>query len=360
MEVDYLVTGGAGFIGCALASRLLEKAGSSRAPSIVALDNLHPQVHPNRLRPDALPQPVDLRLLDVCEANDWEGVIERYRPTTVVHLAAETGTGQSLDEPSRHTEVNVTGTARMLEALDRANHRPTHMVLASSRAVYGEGCWADPETHEMFMPGHRSVEQLTSGQFDVIAPSGAVAQPLPHDHSRMSPLPTSIYGVTKLAQEQILGLWCMARGIPLSILRLQNVYGPGQSPHNPYTGIVGLFHRVAAQGLPIEVYEDGMIGRDFVFIEDVVECIVAAIARPPDKRRLVDVGSGVATTILDAARNIAAIYDAPDPRITGAFRHGDIRWAVAAPGDLRAELGCTVSIDFSEGNRRLSEWLHPQ
>lgn len=356
MEVDYLLTGGAGFIGCALAANLLRSEAGQ--PSVVALDSLHAQVHPSQVRPSALPEPVDLLVGDVCGGRDWKRLMADYRPDTVVHLAAETGTGQSLDEPSRHTQVNVTGTARMLEAFDQANHRPSHIILASSRAVYGEGRWVDPADQSVFTPGHRSLEQLKAGQFDVIAPSGEVAAPLAHDHSKMRPEPTSVYGVTKLAQEQLLTLWCDARAVPLSILRLQNVYGPGQSPHNPYTGIVGLFHRVAAQGQPIEVYEDGRIGRDFIFIEDVASTIVAASRKPPSSRRVLDVGRGAAIEILDAARSIASLYGAPEPQISGAFRHGDIRWAFAAPAELERELGCTAKVDFAEGNRRLAQWLH--
>jgi dTDP-L-rhamnose 4-epimerase len=253
--------------------------------------------------------------------------------------------------------VNVTGTARLLEALDQAGHVPSHIILASSRAVYGEGRWVDPADDRIFTPGHRAVEQLMRGQFDVIAPSGAVGLPLANDHSKMMPAPTSIYGVTKLAQEQVLSLWCEARGVPLSILRLQNVYGPGQSPHNPYTGIMGLFHRVAARGLPIEVYEDGKIGRDFIFIEDVASAIAAAIGKPPTFRRVLDVGRGTAIEVLEAARRIASLHDAPEPRISGAFRHGDIRWAFAAINELELELGYVAKIDFDEGNRRLAEWL---
>jgi dTDP-L-rhamnose 4-epimerase len=357
VTTDFLVTGGAGFIGCALSRQLLAEASDVPGPSIVAVDSLHPQVHPERKRPADLPEPVELKVMDICEPEGWQAVLAEFRPAIVVHLAAETGTGQSLDEPARHTEVNVTGTARMLEAFDRANHRPQQIVLASSRAVYGEGRWLDPTDGSIFNPDHRSVEQLVAGQFDVIAPSGARASPLPHDERTTTPLPTSVYGVTKHAQEQILRLWCIARGVPLSILRLQNVYGPGQSPHNPYTGIVGLFHRVAAAGSAIEVYEDGRIGRDFVFIDDVASCLAAAVRNPPESSRLVDVGTGIATTIWQAASDIAALYAAPEPRVTGAFRHGDIRWAVAATERMKEDLGRVAAISFAEGNRRLAQWL---
>jgi dTDP-L-rhamnose 4-epimerase len=326
----------------------------------VAVDSLLTQVHRAQVRPAALPEPVRLSIMDVCDPEEWDRLLSKVRPDTVVHLAAETGTGQSLELPTRHTHVNVTGVAQMLEAFDRSGGIPRHIVLASSRAVYGEGQWLDTADGRKFTPGNRTVGQLERGNFAIPAPSGAEAKPLPHNQAVTPPLPASVYGVTKLAQEQILTLWCAARGVPLTVLRLQNVYGAGQSPHNPYTGIVGLFHRIAARRQPIEVYEDGLIGRDFIYIDDVASCFARAIQDPPEGRRVLDVGTGLATTVLDAARTVAKLYGAPEPRISGAFRHGDVRWAVADPRPLREALGFEAEISFEEGSGRLSEWLRTQ
>lgn len=357
MSADYLITGGAGFIGCAVSAQLIE---GGREPSIVAIDSLLPQVHPTQTRPAALPEPVQLTVMDICDAGAWDRLLSEVRPQTVIHLAAETGTGQSLELPTRHTHVNVTGTAQMLEAFERFGHVPQHIVLASSRAVYGEGQWLDPTDGRTFTPRNRTVDQLERGEFAILAPSGAEARPLPHNQADTPLLPASVYGVTKLAQEQILTLWCAARGVPLTVLRLQNVYGVGQSPHNPYTGIVGFFHRVAAAGQPIEVYEDGLIGRDFICIDDVASCFAKATQKMPTSRRVLDVGTGSAMTVLEAARTIATMYGAPEPRVSGVFRHGDIRWAVADPRALGQALGFKAQITFHEGSERLSEWLRTQ
>lgn len=352
MDIDYLVTGGGGFIGCSLAAELL-RAGAHR---IVAIDNLHPQIHPPTVAPPLPPQ-VELRVMDICDPAAWDRVLKDIRPQAIVHLAAETGTGQSLDLPVRHTQTNVVGTAEMLEAFGRAQLTPSHILLSSSRAVYGEGVWLDPADGTPFSPGLRTREQLERGKFKIIAPSGRTAEPLVHLQTQIQPSPVSIYGATKLAQEHLLTTWCNARGVPLSILRLQNVYGAGQSPRNPYTGIVGLFHRTAAEKLRIQVYEDGQIGRDFIYIDDVARAMTAALQQPPRTSRTLDVGSGSAMTILEAARAIAAIYDAPEPEVTGAFRYGDVRWAVCDPTDLIGDLGAAAQIGFTEGNLRLSNWL---
>lgn len=354
MNVDYLVTGGAGFIGCGLAAELMDRLPGAH---IVAVDSLHPQIHPESTRPASLPDPVDLRIMDICDGAAWRGLLRDVRPKTIIHLAAETGTGQSLDLPTRHTHVNVTGTAVMLEALDESGSLPDHILLASSRAVYGEGQWLDPADGCPFLPDQRTPDQQRRGEFDVVAPSGEIATPLMQDHRDTPSRPTSVYGATKLAQEHVLAAWCTARSIPLSVLRLQNVYGVGQSPHNPYTGIIGLFHRVAASGAPIEVYEDGQIGRDFIYIDDVARSVAAAVIDRPTRSQTIDIGSGRATTVLQAARLIADLYRAPPPRITGAFRSGDIRWAVCSADGIEKHLGIEPLIDFTEGNRRLSTWL---
>jgi dTDP-L-rhamnose 4-epimerase len=355
LQVDCLITGGAGFIGCALSMQLSSRRGDTY--KIVALDNLHPQIHPDQRRPAALAAPVELIVGDAVDPDCWQTLLRQVRPKTIVHLAAETGTGQSLDHPVRHTHANVTGTAFMLEALDRAGHMPDQIILTSSRAIYGEGVWKDPANGDTFSPHHRSRKQLEAGRFGFISPSGADAIPMPHHEKRVPPRPVSIYGATKLAQEHLLAFWAEAREVPLTVLRLQNVYGPGQSPLNSYTGIVGLFHRTAAAGQSIPVYEDGNIGRDFVFVDDVANVIGAALGNPATYGRTLDVGSGVVTTILDAANAIAAIYDAPEPRVTGAYRFGDVRWASCDTADLAAVYRTADMINFSDGNKRLSDWL---
>jgi dTDP-L-rhamnose 4-epimerase len=113
------------------------------------------------------------------------------------------------------------------------------------------------------------------------------------------------------------------------VLRLQNVYGPGQSPSNPYTGVATFFVNVALDGGAIPVYEDGMIVRDFVFIDDVVAELYNEVVRGGYDFKFVgkDVGSGQKVTILDLASQIASICGAPSPQITGQYRLGDVRSA---------------------------------
>ena len=149
----------------------------------------------------------------------------------------------------------------------------------------------------------------------------------------------------------MLAAWTAAHDTNLSVLRLQNVYGPGQSLTNSYTGIVALFARLAREQHPVEVYEDGRIVRDFVYIEDVVEALFAAIAGPAAQPRCVDIGSGMPTTIHELAQQVAAICDAPEPVVVAKFRDGDVRAAkcdiepATNPAELAAYLdaGCRLA-----------------
>ncbi|HEY5851875.1 MAG TPA: NAD-dependent epimerase/dehydratase family protein [Lysobacter sp.] len=352
MQRAIVVTGGAGFIGCALAEKLREFG-----LPIVAIDNLHPQIHPGSKRPAGLADFVTLVEGDVTQPGTWAEVLGRWYPEVVLHLAAETGTGQSLTEATRHADVNVVGTTAMLDAFAARKIVPSHILLTSSRAVYGEGAWRELGTGEIFYPGVRSHQMLANAQWSPSGPGGGVAEPLQHDARAVRPQPTSIYGATKLAQEHILAAWCAAMQVPLSIFRLQNVYGPGQSPFNAYTGIITLFHRIARKGERLEIYEDGSIGRDFVYIDDVVDALIAGLKIVPAVSRTLDVGSGRVTTIGEAASDIARMHGAPEPEVCGKFRDGDVRWAVADVGALHDSLGVRAQVDFETGARRVGEWL---
>lgn len=351
MEKFTLITGGAGFIGRNLGQKLVEGGGR-----VIALDNLHPQVHPNGCPQEALHPDIKLIIGDVRDGLVWDRLLNEFNVGTLIHLAAETGTAQSLSESTRHGSVNVVGTTEMLDAFTRRSVKPEHVLLASSRAVYGEGAWID-ENGERFYPEARSHEQLASENWD-IKNRGIASKPLPHHARTVFPNPSSVYGATKLAQENIISAWCSAMSVSLSILRLQNVYGPGQSPYNSYTGIINVFHRLAYSGHSIDVYEDGLIGRDFVYIDDVIRALLSATKCLPYRRRVLDVGTGWATTILQVANLIAELHGAPKPKISGRYRDGDIRWAVADCSDLRSDLGISCDVAFeSFGAQAVGDWL---
>lgn len=345
-----LVTGGAGFIGCAISPAL-----SEYFDRVVVVDNLHPQVHATQSRPEALHAKAELVVADGSLAETWDDLLPGLHPHTIIHLAAETGTGQSLTEGSRHAIVNVVGSTQMLDALKRHERMPQRIVLTSSRAVYGEGAWRAADG-SLTYPGQRTFAQLEAGQWDF---PGLVAQPF--EATRTHPDPTSIYGATKLTQELVLRAWAQSFKVELGLLRLQNVYGPGQSLSNPYTGIVSLFSQMAKQGKTIPLYEDGDIVRDFVFIEDVADAVmrIATMEHIPSVTPY-DVGSGTPTTIRELAEIIGAIYGAPPPLVNGAFRNGDVRAASCDVSRTVRELGWTPQWSASQGVRALCQWIDGQ
>lgn len=347
MQRTCLITGGAGFIGSAITPALADVFDR-----VVLVDSLLPQVHPGALPPAILDARAELVIADVADPETWQQLVPELRPSVVLHLAAETGTGQSLTEASRHARSNVLGLTELLDALSRHEVRPERILLPSSRAVYGEGAWLD-EAGVAVSPGQRSAAQLARGEWDF-----AGLRPAPLRAATVQPAPASIYGATKLAQEHLLRAWALAQqDVTPIVLRLQNVYGPGQSLSNPYTGVVSLFARLAREGRPIPVYEDGEIVRDFVFIDDVAAAIVRAVTGPLPGSGPFDVGAGRPTTILQLAELIAARYDAPSPTVTGQYRQGDVRHAYAIIDDTIAAFDWRPRVSLEDGLERLCAWV---
>ena len=344
------MTGGAGFIGTAISAGLAD-----RFDRVVALDNLHPQIHPTAERPTALDPRVELVIGDVSGSGTWDRLLHDVRPDVVVHLAAETGTAQSLAEATRHAMVNVVGTTQLFDALLRHDALPRRVVLTSSRAVYGEGAWRRLSTGETFYPGQRTSEILARREWDFPG-----AEPLAMSAAVTVPAPVSVYGATKLAQENLLSAWARSVGVEPVVVRLQNVYGPGQSLINPYTGIMSLFCRLAKDGQSIPLYEDGAVRRDFVLIDDVARAVVAATVAPEPGGLAIDVGAGEHQTIARSAELIAAHYGAPAPHVTGQYRQGDVRHAWADVTHAATALGWSPRFGLAEGIERLASWIDAQ
>jgi dTDP-L-rhamnose 4-epimerase len=338
-----LVTGGAGFIGSRLVRTLV---ADGHEPWIY--DSLLEQVHGARSPVAASPSGARLEVADMRDAGALSRFIAECRPEIVYHLAAETGTGQSYDEVARYSEVNITGTAHLIEALRRHAPGGGRIVLSSSRAVYGEGPHLDARGRRS-IPGARSAERMRAGSFAPVDDRGEPLTPVPVREDD-PPTPVSVYAATKLAQEHILASACAASPWSVSILRFQNVYGPGQSLSNPYTGVLSIFCAQALAGQTLNIFEDGHIVRDFVFIDDIVRALRAVAAAPPWSGPI-NVGSGHAATILDTARLILAALGAPPDRlrVSGDFRPGDIRHAVADISVARKRLGWSPQIPLRDG-----------
>ena len=310
-----LVTGGAGFIGTHLVRQL-----SSEGREIRVLDNLDPQVH-GEGKPRFEAAGAEFVTGDV---RDPETVAECLDGVDrVVHLAAAVGVGQSMYEVKYYVDVNCTGTAVLWEEILKQPDRIEKVVVASSMSIYGEG---DPS--------------LTG-----------------ENH----PLrPTSVYAVTKRDQEELSLSLGRAYGIPTVALRFFNVYGPGQSLNNPYTGVAAIFASQLLNGQAPVIFGDGTQTRDFVHVRDIVRGIGLALDRscPSDAY---NVGTGAATSILELAGRLAeALGFTGGIGPSGRVRAGDVIHCVADIARIRKALGFAPQVTLDSGLRDLISWAGEQ
>lgn len=348
-----LVTGGAGFIGSRLVMRLRE-AGRP----VTVLDALVPSVHGrNATKPDLHGS----RFVhgDVRDPAAWRDAL-RDQPELIFHLAAETGTGESMYKAVQYMEANVTGTAVLCDLITAGVTQPARVIVASSRAVYGEGPYRRQDGSVVY-PDPRSVASMSAGRWEPLDPdTGEELAPIavgPWARTQ----PSSAYGLTKLTQEQILHLLLPPLGVESVALRLQNVYGPGQSLTNPYTGILSIFSVQLLNDEGVRIFEDGRESRDFVFVDDVVEAFwKAGTAAVPGNPVTVDIGGGEPTSVLAIGRALCERCDRPVEdylTITGEFRVGDIRHAFADLTGAREVLQWAPKVDLSQGLDRLLSWI---
>jgi dTDP-L-rhamnose 4-epimerase len=350
-----LISGGAGFIGQRVARALLRQGVDVRI-----LDNFSPQIHATAVLPDDLAKHVEVIKADVRDRDALKRAL--LGVDTIVHLAAETGTGQSMYEIERYFSVNVQATATLLDLLqsDDCGKSLRSIVVASSRAIYGEGAY-QCRAHGMVFPEQRVRARMSSGAFEPVCPAcGSTVSLLPTPESAPY-MPMSIYGLTKQVQEQAVLLFARTRGINGFGLRYQNVYGPGQSLKNPYTGILAVFSNLARQNQPIDIYEDGLESRDFVYIDDVVEATVRSLNYDGHFVGALNVGSGQATSVMTVAQEVKSFFISDSAiAVTGAFRIGDIRHNIADVSKLEKVLGFVPAVSFKQGLHYFLEWAASQ
>lgn len=355
-----LITGGAGFIGSNLALALLK-----RGHQVTVLDNLSEQIHgknPEETSPLYLSIKDKVQFIKgtvACRETLREAIANN---TVIVHLAAETGTGQSMYEIQHYTDVNIGATALLLDILTNEKHSVKKVVVASSRAIYGEGKYYNKTKNTFVYPLQRTDEDMQNGDFEVKDTQ---------NHSDILELvattedsiihPTSVYGITKQVQEQLVMTVCPTIGIAGVAFRYQNVYGPGQSLKNPYTGILSIFSTQIKNGNGINIFEDGKETRDFVFISDVVDATVLGIEKETANNQVFNVGTGVATDVITVATELSKNYGIQVPiTISGNYRLGDIRHNYADISKAKQLLGFEPKVSFQEGLKQFTDWVNTQ
>jgi dTDP-L-rhamnose 4-epimerase len=352
---NILITGGAGFIGQHLSRALFQQGFKVRI-----LDNLNPQIHGSSKLPFNLLDEFEFINADVRDKETLKKALIGI--DSIVHLAAETGTGQSMYEIERYFSVNLQGTATLLDLLQNGDYSKSlrSIVVASSRAIYGEGAY-HCESHGLVYPIQRTREHMSLSLFDPICPfCAAIVSMIPTSESAPF-MPMSIYGLTKQVQEQAVLMFALTHGINGFGLRYQNVYGPGQSLKNPYTGILAVFSNLARHNQNIEIYEDGHESRDFVYIDDVVEATIRSINYAGKYVGPLNVGSGIATSVLTVAEEIKAYFNSNSSiLVTGSFRIGDIRHNIADLSNLQHVLGFIPKVTFKDGLINFLNWAAEQ
>lgn len=351
-----LVTGGAGFIGSRLSLKLI-KSGYD----VVVLDSLSDQIHDKtdsssywetKVKPE-----VEFIHGDVRNKNDWRKALKNV--SVIYHLAAETGTGQSMYEVENYVSTNVGGTAAMLDALANIDNDVNRVILASSRAVYGEGLYWSKELGLVYPPRRSSVD-LGKGRFNPIIKGyeNEVLVPRPTPESAPK-TPSSIYGLTKLQQEELLNMASDYLKISSVILRFQNVYGPGQSLKNAYTGILSIFSNQIRNEEKINIFEDGLESRDFVFIDDVIESLILSLNK--EAQGTYNVGTGINTSVCDVVEELYHhLGQKKNYVISGNYRVGDIRHNYADISRISSHLGFVPRYSFTQGIGEFIGWVETQ
>jgi dTDP-L-rhamnose 4-epimerase len=366
-----LVTGAAGFIGSHIAETM-QAAGHE----VRGLDSLTPAVHKGR--PDHVPG--DLVIGDV---RDPAAVDEALAGMDAVcHQAALVGLGVDLSDLPAYADVNVTGTAVLLEAMGR--HGITRLVFASSMVAYGEGAY-DCAAHGRVRPSPRDPGDLAAGRFEPRCPHCAlplttttVGEDAPLD-------PRNAYAASKVAQEHLATSWARLTGGAAVGLRYHNVYGPRMPRDTPYSGVAAIFRSRLENGLPPRVFEDGGQRRDFVHVRDVARANLLAleavdrtvgngfgtgigngfgigigtgIGNGPNPGaegaevgalRCYNVASGEPHTVGEMASALADSFGGIEPVVTGEYRLGDVRHIVASPATAARDLGFRAETRFAEG-----------
>lgn len=355
MEERILITGGAGFIGTNLTKKLI-----SKGYLITILDDLSPQIHGDF--PQANPIFLNKKVKFIKgSVTDRESVKKALKDVVYVfHLAAETGTGQSMYQISKYIDVNCNGTAILLEEISLVRTQIKKFVLASSRSIYGEGAYfcSNCNNGKRIFPQSRSSKNLEMQNWEHfcdICNNSLVPIPT-SEKDNINPI--SIYASTKHNQEQILEIYCESFGIDLNILRFQNVYGNGQSLKNPYTGIISIFSTRIRHKKNILIFEDGNETRDFIHINDVVNSLLICLKDIPLKYKIMNIGSGKATSVLEVAKILINEFKSESKvEINSQYRLGDIRHNFADNSLIKELIPDFPSVEIEEGLRMFCKWV---
>lgn len=287
-----LVTGGAGFIGSQLADRLL-----AEGHRVISVDDLSTGRIANLAEARGYGKEFTFFNMDV-RAEGLLPLFERHRPEVVMHLAAQAGVRPSLEDPVHDASVNVMGLLNVLECCVKTGVRKV-VYAASGGTIYGE-------------PKKTPVKESAAGQAR----------------------PQSPYGISKKVGVDYLAFYERYRGLDFTAVALANVYGPRQDPTGE-AGVVAIFAAKMLAGEQPTIFGDGNQTRDYVFVDDVVHAFALAAQR--GSGRLVNIGTGIETSVNALFKMMAAITDFSGQPASGPIPAGELR-RIALDNSLAAQV----------------------
>lgn len=359
-DMKILITGGAGFIGSTIVNKLYAQGYND----ITVLDSMTEQIHGKNWEESYLYKKIDGKCSFVKGSVTDVRLLSKIVPENdfILHLAAETGTGQSMYQINQYNETNIMGTSNLLQAISLSgkNSRVKKIILSSSRSVYGEGRYNCPKCGVIY-PQNRCKEKLLAGDFNFYCPNCGKKLELLSTTEDSLIKPASLYAFTKYAQEMMLKTMCPAMGIDYTIFRFQNVYGVGQSLKNPYTGILSVFSSLMLDNKSVNIFEDGLESRDFINVNDVADGVISCLNNKRSNGETINLGSGDNTSVIKIATILKKHYkSSSEIKVTGDFRIGDIGHNKADISKAKEILNFTPKVSLNDGLRDFCEWVKRQ
>ncbi len=297
MSTRAIVTGGAGFIGSHLVDLLL-----AEGVGVTVIDDLSTGLA------ERVPEGAELRVLDIVQREALQKVFEEVQPQSVYHLAAQASVVASVQDPGRDCDVNVRGT---LNVLDAAGGFEAPVVFTSTGgALYGDEA------------------------------------PMPTVEDRI-PAPLSPYGASKWAAESYVRTWALSSGIPHTVCRLGNVYGPRQSPHGE-AGVVAIFSGHLYEGRAPKLYGHGKPTRDYIYVADVVDALRAASGTAG----VYNIATSVETDVLGIWKGLSATAGVEIEPELADLRPGELQHSCLSIERAERELGWRPQVPIAEGLAR--------
>jgi UDP-glucuronate 4-epimerase len=313
-----LVTGAAGFVGHAVAHRLLD-----RGEAVIGIDSFNSYYDPalKDARAATLVKRPGFEMVrgDIADAPALAALVRDRGVTRIVHLAAQAGVRYSLDNPFAYSHANLHGHLAVLEA---ARHSPgfQHLVYASSSSVYGD-------------------RPLEGAGFREVDPVNA---------------PVSLYAATKRSCELMSASYAHLYAIPQTGLRFFTVYGPWGRPDMAYFS----FTKRILAGEPIEVYGEGRMARDFTFVDDIVDGVIGALDHPPKGKssRILNIGDSHPVGLMDMIGTLETALGVEAVKVMRPMQPGDVTATYADVSALHALTGYRPKVMLAEGLGRFVEW----